>query len=253
MQAFGFDFGKMLRTTRSRRVTPPIPPKQIVSIVDEEPELATPVERNDASAWSAFIAYANAKGEASQRRITLHRIEGTGAATHLYAYCHERQQDRSFRVDRIQQLACCETGEVLDPALHFEMLRTTGAARCKDKLLTDVVRVGSFLARCDGDYHPLEREAINTMIERYCLNFGGSDRLCRDTGEDAKRLAPDGIDMVKALGRIAKAPQGSQIARFMLHHGAEVIEADGRINTEEFEWAVEMSNALKAIADSGRA
>ena len=251
MGFFGFD--QILRTAKSLRVTPPVPPKQIVTLVEEEPPLAAPVERNEASSWSAFIAYENAKGEASQRRITLHRIEGTGAATHLYAYCHERQQDRSFRVDRIQQLACCETGEVLDPALHFEMLRTTGAARCKDKLLTDVVRVAAFLAQCDGEYHWLEEEAITSMIERYCLHFGGSDRLCRETGEDAMRIKPDGTDMVKALSRIAKAPQGSQIARFMLHHGAEVIEADGHINTEEFEWAVEMSNALKTIADQGRA
>ena len=47
------------------------------------------------------ILYSGKDGETTERCITPQAIEGRGAGTSVVAYCHLRQDKRSFRVDRI--------------------------------------------------------------------------------------------------------------------------------------------------------
>ena len=230
------------------RVIPRIPAGRRTYLSATEP-LATTVDRDDSASWTAFISYVDAGGDASERRVTCHAIEGFGGASHITAYCHERRAARTFRVDRIRELACAETGEVFDPATHFDLLRQSGALRCEDKVLTDVARILVFLARCDGEYHPLEEEGLSDQFSRYCVRFNGTDKLMEQALTGCRQLAPDSHDMIKAIGKMAKSPGGQQVARFVLDAGAAIIDADGRHAEEETRWAFELSSTLKMVCD----
>lgn len=205
--------------------------------------------RDDASSWTAYLSYVDANGEASERRFTCRAITGFEGATHVTGFCHERGAPRTFRVDRIRELACAETGEMFDPISHFDDLRMRGALKCEDKVLTDVARILVFLARCDGEFHPLEADGIAEHINRYCVRFNATAVMADDAIAGCRRLAPDSIDMSKAMRKIAKSAGGARVARFVLDAGAAIIDADGRHAEEETRWAFELSSTLKAICD----
>ena len=231
-----------------RRVTPISPAGRTVATGDAEAAGRT-VERDHAASWTTFLSYVDEKGEPSARRFTCHAITGFEGATHVTGYCHERRAPRTFRVDRIRELACAETGEVFDAATHFELLRELGALRCEDKVMAHVARVMVFLARCDGEYHPLERTMLEDQLHRYCVRFNGTECMAEDVLTEVGRLAPDAVDMSKAMRALARSPGGARVARFVLDAGAAMIDADGRHAPPETRWAIEMSDVLKAIGD----
>lgn len=231
-----------------KRVTPAVPAGRTPRVEHVEAE-AEERPRDASSSWSAFLRYVDAKGQETERRFTCSSIHGFGAATHVEGFCHERRAYRCFRVDRIIELACVETGEMFEAVPHFELLRTMGALRVEDPILTEVAKLLVFLARCDSQYHPLERAALEQHITSYCVRFNGTDRMIEDALGGCQQLAPDSHDMVRAIRKLAKAPDGPRVSRFVLDCGAAIINADGRHAPEEIDWAVEMSSALKSIAD----
>lgn len=227
-------------------VEPPVGYEPFVESIERGE--AEPV-RDASSSWAAFMCYTNAKGEHSRRRVVCLKVGGRGTATTISGRCLETKRYKTFRIDRISELVCAATGEVLDPADHFEGLRLRGALDTDDKTLTDICRMLVFLARCDGEYHPLEAECLADHMSRYVLRFGGSDRMIERAIERLPQIAPDDGDFVKAIGQIAKERSGNQLARFVLDCTGKVIDADGKQAPEEVRWAIEVSDALKAIAD----
>lgn len=244
-------FERLSTMVADRRVTPTLPPGRTAWTPTSE-ELAKAAPRDGSASWSAYISYVDASGARSERRFTCHSIGGFAGAEQVTGYCHERAAPRTFRIDRIAEMACAETGELLDPIEHFAMLRENGALRVKDKALIELSRVLVFLAECDGTYHPLEREAVHTGIERFGVRFGANDACVEEAIKGCRRLKPDGEDLVSALRLFAAAPEGARLCRFVLDAGAAIIDADGRHSPEELGWAAELSNSLKAVCD-GRA
>ena len=47
------------------------------------------------------ITYLDAEGNQTSRRITPLEIQEAGGAVYLVAFCHLRQAERNFRLDRI--------------------------------------------------------------------------------------------------------------------------------------------------------
>jgi predicted DNA-binding transcriptional regulator YafY len=47
------------------------------------------------------ISYIDATGSETERTITPLRVEGSQEAIYLVAYCHLREEERHFRLDRI--------------------------------------------------------------------------------------------------------------------------------------------------------
>jgi len=224
-----------------------MPAGRSAAIASIEPGEAEP-ERDNASAWSGFIVYTNARGETSARRIVCLCIGGRGRAETIGARCIETRRFKTFRLDRIGELVCAQTGEVLDPFDHFEALRIRGALKIEDKNMTDLARLLMFLARCDGDYHPLEAESLSDALGRYVLRFGGNDRMLETAVAELPKVAPDDMDFVKALDRFAKNSQRRQLARLVLECSSDVIAADGVERDVEVQWALQVSDALKAMA-----
>lgn len=229
-------------------IAPP-PGKQAI-IPARDPALAARDARDGASAASVFISYVKADGTASQRPITIKKLTGYhGEIEHVIAWCHARAKIRSFRADRITEMWCCDSGEIFDPHKRLADLVQFGAVRCDDLVMSAVTRLLVFMARCDGNFHLLEQDALVDALTRYCLRFGGSDDVLLAALEDCRSLAPDAKDMLAAFRLFARAPTGPQICRFVLDSSGKMIDADGRHAEEEIAWAVEMSAALKHIAD----
>jgi len=61
------------------------------------PEIQEALEENKA----IVITYIDAKGKETSRRVTPRRVLATNDIVYLVSYCHLRQAERSFRLDRI--------------------------------------------------------------------------------------------------------------------------------------------------------
>ena len=61
-------------------------------------------------------------------------------------------------------------------------------------------------------------------------------------------IAPDGKDVSLAIKRLKGAPMGNKVARLVLDHCSQIIDADGSHHPKEIEWAVELGSALKGLA-----
>lgn len=192
--------------------------------------------RDPSSSWAGYMRYVDVHGEVSERRIVCRVVEGYGRAETIGAYCCERKSNRRFRIDRIEELICLQTGELVNPATHFDQMRLHGALRVLDKTLSDFGRALVFMARCDGAMHPLEMDAVEEGMGRYVLRYGGDDDDLARALKGTAQLAPDGPDLVNALVRIERHPDAKQVARLMLNCMEKVTVADGHLHADEIEW-----------------
>ena len=229
-----------------KAVTPPSP-EWFKSAIPEREEALQLAGRDKSSSFAAYIGYTAESGKRSERRIVCRKVEGYGKAETIGAWCCETRAHKRFRIDRISDLICLETGEVLDPFGHFEMLRLQGAIGVNDKALTDLCRILIFMAKCDGEVHPLEAETIATGVERYVLRFGGDDRVVNTALKNAAKLAPDHEDFVDSLLAIERHPHSRSLASLLIEQIGEVTVADGNLHANELEWSALASLSLKAM------
>lgn len=233
---------------QNKRVTPPVPvgrkPKTSAKRKEAAPKS---IVRDHTSGWACFIRYVDAKGDETERRIVVRRVEGYGKATTISAWCFEREAYRTFRVSNIEDLVCADTGEVLDPRTEFDRLAREGAVGITDKSLSDLVTILVFLARCDGEYHADEMASVNAAIQDHVAYFGGEQAIVAKVKANARRLAPDGDDFMNALRRIRLHKHPEKLADFVLMACDLLIEADGRIAPEEKRWLELVEEDLESL------
>lgn len=235
-----------------RAVIKPLASQRIFAGLEEfeVPDVATPDNQPDDSAsWTVFITYSDAKGAESKRVITFRRIAGRfGDPEWISAHCHLRHKLRRFKIEQITGMACAQSGEVLDPLENCIALQRSGALQIEDLPLTRLMRVLTFFARCDGQFHDCEREVIEDLVGGYFRRFRRDEIGYECAVSQGMRLAPSAEDFIKALKWIAKDPSAGPLARFALESSAAVIAADGVQRPEEFHWGAEASAILKNVA-----
>lgn len=80
----------------------------------KSPEAGGPLKAGRTATKEALIQYEDATGKASQRRITLHDVvKEPGGQLYLKAFCHLRNDERTFRIDRIRSLIDQNSGTTL--------------------------------------------------------------------------------------------------------------------------------------------
>lgn len=75
-----------------------------------------------------LIWYQDAGGAVTERSIAIRALELSGGLVYVHALCRLRREPRSFRADRILEMANAETGEIVDhpnATLHV-LLRAEG-------------------------------------------------------------------------------------------------------------------------------
>lgn len=237
-------------TIHGKRVKPIIPQSRNIFVSELEPdEPGEILEIDESASASVIISYVDAKGERSERPITINSIKGNGeTSTLLNCYCHVRERPRSFRLDRIEDMCCEQSGEVLDPVEHCIALHRSGALKIADKDLTATMRIMTFIARCDDEFHVLENEQIEEILGRYLRFFGGDDVMFECAKREVTHLAPSDHHVLNSIEHIAKAKFGPELARFTMRAAGEVIDADGYHRDRELAWSVQLQDGLKQIA-----
>ncbi|MEA1606136.1 hypothetical protein [Pseudomonas spirodelae] len=88
---------------------PQVPKAKAEKATAQEPTRAI---RNGWSMGEVAFTYEDSAGDISYRTLTVHSV----TATHIKGECHDRQAERTFRLDRIiGDLTDCDTGEMLSP------------------------------------------------------------------------------------------------------------------------------------------
>lgn len=196
-------------------------------------------EEDAAEGTAAFIEYRDAAGDETQRRITIRRIDPRG---HVHAWCHERGAPRIFAADGIRKVVDVTSGEIWqvpgDVTTWIDGLRgrllasPAGMAneivgRCRRGFV-----VLTFLARCDGHYHPSEAEVLTHFLADACFDLQfNADRVL----EWANRLYPDTQTYERAVRGASFG--GREEMRRVIRHARAMIDADGVMAPQEFEFA----------------
>ncbi|HEX7743304.1 MAG TPA: WYL domain-containing protein, partial [Sphingobium sp.] len=192
-------------------------------------------------------------GEITQRLVTCQRLDRAADTLYLWAFCHHRAAVRQFRVDRIVDIADAETGELLgSPIAFFAQFEVDRSQRSQPgwglnvRQRADFVAILNaliFMARCDREYHPFERQALEDCISRYWLRFEApGEPDVEAILLHADRLAPDAETFFVSLNRCAANPR---LVRLLKESAAEIIDADGVHAVHEVYWGSKIDEFFK--------
>jgi len=244
---------------RGQRVVPTAPQSFAPSIPDADdwedaeegdydPDLAS------IAGVGCIITYSSSGGSISVRRVTCRKLSRKGTVLYLQGFCHERGALRTFRLDRMTEVACGVTGEVHVPGSAFfegyETMADGGAAvgfGLHVRLAADFragLNVLAFLAKVDGKFVPAEQE----VMRAYCSSFGL--RYCTDDFDHdgactyAVRLAPDAETFYVAMERLTRAGAPAGLASLIRSFAGRLIDADGIQHPKEFYYGVRLQEYL---------
>lgn len=241
---------RLARQLSGKRVTPKLPDDRKVLLPESdalEPDAEVDADRQPAVPLGLFIAYQNAKGELSQRRITVRQLTGEPPQLML-AYCHERRAIRSFRFDRIIEAMDPDTGELFAPAALLQLV-TEGGARPVDPATRRIVNILVFIMKCDGHAHAAEWSVIEEHLTSWTLRNGGDDEDLEAALNLARHVAPDADDFLAGMRSFASSREAGAFGRFLARAIGAVVDADGVMHPEEFEWLVETRDFLNIMAN----
>lgn len=198
------------------------------------------------------ISYCDSKDQLSERQISCLRLEQKAEHLYLLARCHSRQRLRNFRSDRIRAVIDSQSGEIFEPGEAFLALfdpDSQSAAQFRYGMspqqfadFNAALNVLAFMARCDGEWHPLEAEALEDFATSYWLRAEISAALdLQEVARHAARLSPDPEIFWASLLRCTANRIISQIIR---RHVAAVIDADGIHHPLEIYWGREVQSFL---------
>lgn len=246
---------------RGRRIVPHAPPDfqpQLPASDDTQDDVQSDFEPDleGIAGVGCIVTYADSKGATSIRRVTCRKLSRKETTLYLQAYCHERQALRTFRIDRMVEVACGATGEVFAPGSEFfapyNVTSDGGAAvgfGLNVRLATDLragLNVLAFLARVDGLVVPEEQD----VIARYCQSFGL--RYCDDTFDYdgtcsyACNLAPDAETFYVSMERLLRDGAPRDLAQLTKRAAGDLIAADGVQAPEEFHYGRKLQEYLSA-------
>lgn len=176
------------------------------------------------------IAYEASDGEVSHRGVTVRQVWRERGALYFRGRCHLRRMDRTFRADRVQELVCGVTGEVVQNAEAWLLDLTTAPSLRPDPTAAalaalDVeLQVLAYLARVDG----LVEAEVESICSFVAAETPGIDR--QQVRRFVERLRPTYYDLAKVVRELAKAPARWSKVRTM---AARMFAADGVVSEDE--------------------
>lgn len=238
------------RLTEKPAVLPP-------NVTDDVPEGAAHIPEaanDDAQSIAGFICtieYADAEGAVTERFISCRRYELVNDVARVGAICGKSGRYRTFIADRIREVCDAQTGESLGNGGFFAQFAPDAIRERVDHwnttpdnkaLIVAGLNVLCFMARCDGEWHPLEEEVIEDFVCSLWLRseWEGEPPLDR-IAIHARRLGPDGEvfrDAIRQYGQ--SATSATLLSRFV----QRVISADGVICDHEHRWSTEFAELL---------
>uniref|UniRef100_UPI0035CA2E95 hypothetical protein n=1 Tax=uncultured Sphingomonas sp. TaxID=158754 RepID=UPI0035CA2E95 len=204
-----------------------------------------------------IIAYEDRHGDETERLITCRRYDVVGDVGYVGAICQAAGGFRQFRADRIRCVSDPQTGETLgageffvkfDAASVAPAAETWGLNRSRKAHLIAGLNVLAFMARCDGRWHPLEEEAVESFTcSLWIQKEWEGEPPMRDVLEHARRIAPDGEVFYKSVQAYARSRTSTKVLKRAVE---ALIAADGVICDAEHNWSSAM---LEYLADAQHA
>lgn len=234
-------------------VLPPITNKLQLSEPNDHFTEAEPVAV-EPEPISAFLCIIDYDGE--NRLLTCRRYSGIGESRYVGAVCHAANGYRQFRCDRINAVFDAQTGEMLGDGSYFarfsldeqrDRAPTWGLNASRKSKLVAGLNALSFMARCDGQWHSLESEVIESFIVSLWikLEWPGDPDIAAIIGH-TERLAPDAETFFRAIRLYAQNDRMKAILRRAM---SDLIAADGEICPAEMDWASEMETMFRDLED----
>lgn len=254
----------MLESLRSLigglRVVPPAPPGFTPSLPaydfdedEEEFEDVSP-DLEGIAGVGCIITYEDCKGAVSIRRVTCRKLSSHSAVLYLQGFCHERGALRTFRVDRMVEVACGVTGEVFVPGSlffnSFAVTRDGGAAvgfGLHPRLSADLragLNVLAFLAKADGKVVPEEREVLSRYCQSFALRYADGEFDYDGVCGYAAKLAPDAETFYVSIERLTRSGAPHGLKALTRQAAGQLIDADGLQHPKEFYYGVRLQEAL---------
>lgn len=199
------------------------------------------------------IRYQDSRGRESERTVICRRLEERAGVLYLMAWCAARSQLRMFRVERIAEMLDPETGEVFTPVEPFLQMFASeqyaspyryGLPPRQFAALNAALNVLVFMACCDGEWHPLENDALEEFAAAWWMRAEISAPFdLAAIVAHSRRLSPDAEAMFVSLLQCAADPVLAPIIR---RHIAKVIDADGRHHPAEVHWGGAIDEILRS-------
>lgn len=240
------DFADLARLRDRKSILPPLAPGIELGVLDEtDPAPLAAVADAEPQPISAFVCIIDYHGDS--RLITCRRYEMIGESAYVGAICHSAGGYRQFRCDRIEVVSDATTGEVIGDGTFFgrfavdsqrDRVPTWGLTSTRRATLVAGLNVLSFMARCDGCWHPLEGDIIEGFVCSMWLRkeWEGEPPIAEIVAH-AHRLAPDSQAFFSALRLYAQSETSTRILRRAI---GDLIAADGKICSNELQWGAEV-------------
>jgi hypothetical protein len=238
-------FEDLAKWAEASSALPPVTAALTISLGhdDANPVLvAQDLEPQPISSFVCIVDY----GEGT-RLITCRRIDRIGELHYVGAICHTARGYRQFRCDRITSVYDASTGELIGNGSYFEQFaldasrersQTWGLIPSRKAMLVAGLNILAFMARCDGIWHPLEEEIIESFIcTMWLRNEWEGDPPVNEILAHAQRLAPDGETFFRSLRQYATS---SKSAKIISRAVGDLIAADGVICSTEASWGAEI-------------
>ena len=214
-------------------ITPPpnfVPAGPAVDAEDRAPVI---MDMDALEGVAVALHYRDAEGEPS-RRVILCRSFIPPPPGYLQGHCQLRDADRTFRLDRIEQLVNLSTGEVMEERdFHALFGSVDENRRLRDvtQQIGPAIKVLVFLASVDGTVHDAEQSAIRSfafdeMRRRFSDGYVGARTLdlwiggLRPTREMARRAT-------------VKASQDKETFPYLAQAMLDLVKADGTVEAKE--------------------
>ena len=171
-----------------------------------------PDEQPNATPAGVFIVYNGAKKERSRRLVVVRRVWARASDrgfVRFAGFCHLAVALRQFRTDRVDELICLATGEVIaEPA---DWLRSHSGFAIEDPVIDNTRRALAavreelvllgYLARADGDFGLDELETMVDFVHEHAPVVPIDLAFVR---QRLARLAPDGDEFEHAARRVCR-------------------------------------------------
>lgn len=218
--------------------------------LDQAPELV-PIVDPEAIAighgirgLSLILDYVDAQQSKSTRQVSCSRLVHEYGQMYLRAFCHQRRAPRQFHLGRIAGVYDIVTGELLGTGAAFfeaHVADRTAVATGEWGLLPvqrEALGAGlivlTFLSRCDGECHPLERDEIEAFATSWWIRAEiATDFPEEQVATRARRLAPD-VEVFEAAARMIRHDR--TLRPMVAGYARQLIAADGRIAAAEHDW-----------------
>lgn len=235
--------------------------------IDDSPEnLSEPIEIGYAEGQTFGIEYENAKGEFSQRKITVRDIAMGTTCPLLRGYCHKTKMFKAFRTDRISTIFDMD-GELFEVDIFLNenlgiplevlkgeyntrsnALRTSGNHKAElSSLIKNQATLLNALAMADGIICENEIDVIIRYSVSYIERTGIflSDNEIIYLQKYLKRLRPSQKNVLDSLENIYVFPLDDK-QRF-LQSCMDVVKADNKISPSESEMLQDFTNHLTGV------